>query len=227
MLVPQRQVDRAARGDDGSLMVSHSGVIANVAGRPNAVHIGANRCFVFAMGTDGQRRFGKDALQGVLIVDQQIAGARTDEDFYSWRAPRLCQFGNIVAGGTDIETVIHQALLGGQRQLCIEPRLIDGGRHRVGHLEKRGHAPLGASSRGASQVFFMRESRLAKVNLIIDHARQEMQAGGIDRFIGCDLNGRVNLGDFVACEQHRCLHGALGQHDRGVFDERFHGNPRA
>ena len=69
----------------------------------------------------------------------------------------------------------------------------------------------------------MREARLAEVNLIVDHAGQQMQPGGVDRFVDAELRGGIDVGDARAFDDDRAAIGAVGEDDCGVFDEDSHG----
>ena len=71
MFVPQRQVNRAGGGDHGGPLVTDVGMIGDVRGTCQSLSVGADGRFVFAVGTDRQGGFGKDPLEGLLLVDQQ------------------------------------------------------------------------------------------------------------------------------------------------------------
>ena len=88
VLVPEGQVDRPPRGDDRRGVVANAAVIGDVgrAGKPGG--IGPDGRFVFAVGTDRQRRLGKDRFQRRLVIDEQIARAGADEDLDPRRARR-------------------------------------------------------------------------------------------------------------------------------------------
>lgn len=58
------------------------------------------------MGAYRQRGLGKDLLECLLFVDQQIAGARADKDFDARNILRFVQLGNVAARRTDIKAVI-------------------------------------------------------------------------------------------------------------------------
>ena len=62
-------------------MVAHPRMIATVSCSPKRSAIRGDGRFVFAMGRDRERRFGKNPLQRLLIVHEQIARAGADKDF--------------------------------------------------------------------------------------------------------------------------------------------------
>jgi hypothetical protein len=144
------------------------------------------------VGTDRQRRFGKDRLQRRLLIDQQIARAGADENFDARRARGEFQFRHVVRRGADVKAVVDQALARGQSELFVQPLYRGRCRHGVGHFQEGRHAPLGAGPRGRVQVFLVRESRLAEVDLVVDHAGDQVQAAGRDNLIGRRVHRRVN-----------------------------------
>ena len=75
------------------------------------------------MGGDRQRRFGEDAFQRVLLVDEQVAGAGADEDLDAGRAMGAAQLGDVVGRRADVEAVVDERLLGGQREFFVQPLL--------------------------------------------------------------------------------------------------------
>ena len=150
------------------------------------------------MGGDRQRRLGEDSLQRVLLVDEQIARAGADEDLDSGRAVGLPQLGDVVARRADVEAVVDERLAGGQRELFFQPRLRRRGRHRVRHFEKRRDAALRARPAGGGEVLLVREARLAEMDLVVDHAGQQMQSAGVDHLVDCELRCRIDIGDSFA-----------------------------
>ena len=59
-------------------------MVRNIQIVPQPRLVGDDCAFVFAVGTDGYAGFGKDPFECVLIIDQQIARARTDKDLDAW-----------------------------------------------------------------------------------------------------------------------------------------------
>ena len=64
--------------------------------------------------------------------------------------------------------------------------------------------PPAAHARDAdSEIFLVGQSRFTKVNLVVDHARHQVQTGAIDRLIDFDVRTRINIEDASACDDHR------------------------
>ncbi len=86
----------------------------------------------------------------------------------------VLQFGDVVRRGADVEAVIDEATSrrrgpAFRRSRCLRRRRRD----RVRHFQERRHAPFGAGPRRRVQVFLVRQARLAEMDLVVDHARQE------------------------------------------------------
>ena len=62
--------------------------------------------------------------------------------------------------------------------------------------------PFAQARLADGQIFLVRQAGLAKVDLIVDDAGQQMQAGGVDRFIDARLRGRVDIGDARTFDDH-------------------------
>ena len=69
----------------------------------------------------------------------------------------------------------------------------------------------------------MRQTRFAKMNLIINNAWHQNMARCVNHFVRLNGNGRVDLGDFVVDDQNICFRFARGQDDFGVFYQSLHG----
>ena len=84
-----------------------------------------------------------------------------------------------------------------ERKLLCQPR--NGCRRRlgVGHLQKRGDPTFGAGPGGVRKVFLVRQTGLTKVNLIVNHTRQQMQSSRIDDLVDGQLLRRVDIGDLM------------------------------
>ena len=131
---------------------------------------------------DDERRGREDAIQGLLVVDQHVPGARAHEDLDAARLPSVDRLDRlqVVVGGAKVEPVIRHRPRRGAGMLVCE-RL---GRHRlrigVRHLEIARDA---TGHRGARLGFdggLVLESRLAKVHLVVDHPGQHIAPLGID-----------------------------------------------
>ncbi len=216
------QIDRSPRCDDRCLMIADPRVISDIVRASELGRIRSHRSFIFTMGRDRERRFSENSLQCGLLVDEQITCARTNEYFDSRRAVGSFQFVDIVDGRPDIEPIVHQRLRCGQRQLFFQAGLRRGRRHGVRHLQKRRDATFGAGSAGRRQVLFVRQAWLAKVDLVVDYARQEVEPHRIDRLINSQLPGGVDFGDFCSFQYDRNRVNAVGQHNAGVFYKLSH-----
>ncbi len=69
----------------------------------------------------------------------------------------------------------------------------------------------------------MRQARLAKMDLVVDDAGDEVQARGVDHFVDAKLHGRIDLGDLRTFDDDRQAIGAVRKDDCRVLDERSHG----
>ena len=56
----------------------------------------------------------------------------------------------------------------------------------VGHLHKCGHAAFRGGHGSGAKVLLVRQTRLTKMNLIVDQAGEDVFAGGIDDVIRVD-----------------------------------------
>jgi hypothetical protein len=72
------------------------------------------------------------------------------------------------------------------------------------------------------QIFLVGQSRLAKVDLIVDDAGQQVQTRGIDNFIVPRRGGRVDTDDLRPVDQDVGLQEAAWQDTVGVSNERAH-----
>lgn len=76
------------------------------------------------------------------------------------------------------------------------------------------------------KILFVRQPRLAKVNLVIDHSREKMQAARIDNLVGGRLDRHVEGNDFPRTQENSHLRLALRGHYDCILDQRtaFHFN---
>ncbi len=68
----------------------------------------------------------------------------------------------------------------------------------------------------------MRETGLAEVDLVVDHARKQVQAARVDHFVDLQLHGRVDIGDPLVLDHDRNGLNGIGQRDVGILDEQPH-----
>jgi hypothetical protein len=222
VVVPVGELDRAARGDHGGGMIADFGVIGDIRGAGILRCIGADGGFVFAVGTNGERGLREDRFEGRLFIDEQIACAGTDENLDAGRAFCLFQLCNVCRCRADIETVVDQALRRGERQLVVQRG--DGSRRwvRIRHFQVGRYASLGAGSRRRVQIFLVRQPRLAEVNLVINHARHQVQAVSINHLIRGGMLRGVDVRDLVVLDEDVRANGFVRQDDLSVADEGFH-----
>ena len=83
VLMPFSQVHRSTRGHEGGPLVADHGVLSDVRGITDADPVLPNRCFIFAMRRNRQRRLAENPFERRLVIDQQIAGTGPDEDLDS------------------------------------------------------------------------------------------------------------------------------------------------
>ena len=60
------------------------------------------------------------------------------------------------------------------------------------------------------------------MNLIVDHARNEMQSTSINDFIGRRMHRGIDYGDLVIFDKHRNADRFRRQHNLSMADESFH-----
>ena len=96
VLVPKRQIDRPPRGDERRRVVANPRVVGDVVRAGESRRVGAHGRFVFAVGSDRQRRLGEDSFQRRLLVDEQIARAGADENLDPRRAVGRLQLVDVV-----------------------------------------------------------------------------------------------------------------------------------
>ena len=221
MSMTNGQFGRAPRRNHRCEFVANPRMIGHASrGIPGG--IGAHRRFILTVRTDRQCRVGEDPFQGLLVVDQQIAGARADEDLDP-RGPagglKLC---DIVGRGADIEPVVDEAPCGSQRQLLLQALTGHRVGQRIGHLEERRDTPFRTGPRCVPQILFVSEPRFAEMHLIVNDTRQQVQSGRVDRILGRDLAGRIDVRNPVSLDQDRRPTATLWQHHRRVLDQCFH-----
>ena len=97
---------------------------------------------------------------------------------------KLFEEGNIVVGGPKEETVIHVALLSGQGEFSFERLECRRLRHRIGHIEIGGHPTSCCCTALRIDIGLLRQTRLTKVDMIVDDAWQYETSRSINDFIG-------------------------------------------
>jgi hypothetical protein len=125
---------------------------------------------------------------------------------------------------------IFRPQMGGQSKVnqrpipCMGPFLLEKGKtaHRVavGVLDHGGDATDGGRSRTGDKILTLTITGILKVNMPVDHSRQDEQAGGI-----AALPGRVAIGCYIGyhsvpdVEVLSCLAAAADQH--APFDSKI------
>ena len=145
----------------------------------------------------------EDLLQPVLIVDQHVPRARSHEDLDSGGARRLLQLGQVVGRGADVEAVVHHAAALRPGELRGERGDRDRLRDGVGHLQERGHAPGRARPAPRAQVFLVRESGIAEVDLVVDHPGQQVKSRRVHHLVRAAVRGGADRRDPRVVDQYR------------------------
>ena len=214
------EVDRAPRRRDRGLVVADAGMVFD---RQRGIERGGVRAhggLVLAVGRDRQGGLGEDRLEAFLVVDQHVPRARPDEDLDSGRALRPTEFIQILGCGTYIKAVIDDTASGCKCKLVPERIDRDGLRHGVGHLQERGHPSGRARAAARAQVLLVRQPGVAEVDLVVDHAGQKVQPGGVHDVIRPRVHRSVDTRDALAFDQHRGPRQPVAQNDGGVADQR-------
>ena len=92
-----------------------------------------------------------------------------------------------------VEAEIDAGLAGGDRVLGGEDFGGAGRRNGIRHVEHGGDAAESGGRRSARPILLVRIARIAEMHMHVDGARQDMQAGGVERlarrrhgFVGAD-----------------------------------------
>ena len=107
------------------------------------------------------------------------------KDLDAGRAVGLREVVEIVGRGADVESEVDDRPCGGQPSLASSSSCVVAGGTVLGISRKVVTPPLAQAREARSQIFFVRQTRFAKVDLIVDHARQQVHARGVDRLVGC------------------------------------------
>lgn len=150
--------DEASGGADGALGVSGPGVEADV-GVFGEFRLALSEAgFVFAVDGHWPSAVEHDLAQGVVVFDEEGAGAAAHEDFDSGDSGEAFESEEVVGvggGASDEEGVVAPGAAIGAVELVFESLLGGGGGVGVGHFEDGGNAS-GYSGAGAGfEVFFV------------------------------------------------------------------------
>ena len=157
--------------------------------------VGSDGRFVFAMGADGDFGFSEDSLEGFLFVDEQIPGARSDEDLDAGDACRDFEGFDIGRRCAHVEAVVDKRLRRCDRVFLFDELLMDRGGFRVGHFQKARHTTSSTSATCSPKVFFMGQSWIAKMDLVVDQSGKQNQTVSVDNLVGRGRRSRVDRGD--------------------------------
>ena len=110
MLMPYRQIDRSTCGDDRRWIIPDPRMVMHRQVRAQASLVGSDSRFIFAMGADRDFGFSENSLEGFLFVDEQIPGARSDEDFNAGDASGDLEGFDIGRRCAHVEAIVDERL---------------------------------------------------------------------------------------------------------------------
>ena len=79
--------------------------------------------------------------------------------------------------------------------------------------------PLAQALEAVNKVFLVRQSRFAKVHLIVDHAGQKMQAARINDLVRHPIRRRIHAYDRAVLDRHRNCGNLVGQHHLSIANQ--------
>ncbi len=169
---------RAQRGD----LVAPDGMRRWVAGDAERLALVEPR-LVLAVEGGASADALEDREHACVVRDQEAPGRGAHEHFDSRRAGQsleLAEIRDVVMRAADPEgeVTMHPAFRPGE----LVGERLGAGRRRVGvwHFEHGGHAAKHGRARPGLQILLVNEARLAKMDLGIDHAGNNVQAAAID-----------------------------------------------
>ena len=132
----------------------------------------------------------------------------------------------VVVGCAEIEGVVDGAVFPSPLPFVLPGRFRRGGGHGVGHFHIGGHAAVGCCTALAAYRRLVRHARLAKVDVLVDDARQHIASCRVDDVVVVVLRQRGFRPDGGNASVVAYGDGALYRHaliDEGaVFDQRAH-----
>ena len=182
---------------------------------------------VFTMDHDGQRAGStKDAVEGLIAVDEHIACRRAHEELDAWHAMPVesRQQGDIVVGGAEEEGVVHVTALGSTAVLVVEGLEGGGLRHGVGHVEKGGHTTCRCRTALTLHVGLLGQPGLAEVHMVVDDAWQNVCARSIYHLVGRYFGRMVgqNVGYRFVFNDNGAFEDAVLVDNRPTFNQCSH-----
>ncbi len=176
---------------------------------------------MFAVGQEQGRHLAEQPVQHLGIVHQHVAGGGPHEHLDPGHLRG-------VQGGDEVEVVVAdpevKAIVGHRNARCAALLVVQGGkiqgrRRGVGHVHEAGDATGHRRPRLAVQAALVRRAGVAKVHLVVDHARQQPLAAGVDFDLGAEVVQAADGVDASVRHQHVGVEFAPFVHQAGVADE--------
>jgi len=126
-----------------------------------------------------------DPVEHRRVVYEQRPRRRPDEHLDARRTGQPLQFGDVldvVLRPADIEREVAEHAVMGGRDFLAQPLRRRRAGVGVGHLEHGRDAAEHRTAAARLEVLFVRQPRLAKMHLAVDHAGDDCQPRGIDDF---------------------------------------------
>ena len=133
----------------------------------------------------------------------QVAGGTAGEDFYRADAAaefQLRQLGDVGLGAADIEAHVAPGLAFHVVLLPGELFRIGDRRRGVGHVEHRGKAAEHGGAGAGGDALHRLVAGVAQMDVRIDQAGQNVQAGGVDGLVGGGVGGHAERGDAAVAD---------------------------
>ena len=182
--------------------------------------IGSDRRFILAVCTYRNLCFCENSLKCLLLVDEQIASARPDEDLDSWYPSSDLERFNVLLGGSHIEAIVDQRFGRRNRILLLDELLVDRRRLGVGHLQVACYSASRASPAGSPQILLVGQPRFAKMDLVVHQPRKKDQFPCIDNMVGTARRGRIHRRYLAVAQQYIAHCHPVGKNHLGVADQR-------
>ena len=186
--------------------------------------VGVDRRRVLAVGDDRRRRLAEDRIERVGVVDQHVAGRGAHEHLDARRGQRIQRADRleVVVAGAQVEPVVAPGAPRGAVVLVLQRGGIERRRRRVGHVHEAGQ-PAGDRRRGfGGDVGLVFQAGFAEMHLVVDHARQQPAAGGVDHvFAVARRQAAADLGDATAADAQVAIELAAFVDQAGVDDQGF------
>src|SRR5487761_2038298 len=158
----------------------------------------AQNIFVFAVEGSAPARLAQNGGNTGIVLYEQGTGGRSHENLDAC-GPRqtlqLTQIADVFMRAAHPKCKIAVHAVGAALTLVRQGFRAGGERVGVGHFKHGGHTAQDSGARTAFQIFLVRGTRLTKMHLRIDDARQNMQAGAIDDLPGAGAGQITDMGD--------------------------------